>query len=224
MQSKFERQTDVVFAASKFESYELKLSFLKSIDEFKELKDSSVLDKLRRWSNKVRSERKSEFRGCTYGTAIENLVACDIKNLLLKLHPNNKKFNCTIVNIDVLEDLLLKHCKKNGKLAVFEKMKRCKGWAIDFCRRHSFDRAIITVVGSSRSKANMRFRKSKQKPNDQNKKSLNMDFEVNNILNQPRRGWSGFKTGDFDCSLQDNSLCDVACGLLSLKSVLLYIY
>jgi hypothetical protein len=162
MPSKFERQTEVVNEASRIESYKEKLFFLKSNDEFKNLKDSSALDKLRRWSIKIQSDHKSEYRGCTYGNFVDNLVACDIKNLLSTLKcPNNKKMNCSIINIDVLEELLLRHCRNNGKMSEYNKMKRCKGWAMDFCRRHSFNTTIITVVGSSRSKANnSRFSKS----------------------------------------------------------------
>jgi len=230
MQSKFDRQSAIVFEASQFVTYDLKITFLKSIEEFKNLKNSSILDKLRRWTNKVRSEHKSEFRGCTYGNKVDNLLACDIKRLLSTLTSNDKKINCSVINIDVLEKLLLFHCKNNGKISVFNKMKRCKGWAMDFCRRHSFNRTIITVVGSSRSKANLRvISQPKPTPTSSYETTLN-SLQKNCWENQINKVIRRQKSENEDCvvGLLESSSCsdlvylsdtlnDVAYGLLRLK-------
>jgi hypothetical protein len=117
---------------------------------------------------------------------------------------NNYSNQHTIFNIDVLEGLLLYHCKNNGKMLVFNKMKRCKGWAMDFCRRHSFDRAIITIVGSSRSKATKkRF-----------KKASTVSVSSTTLLLKGEKS-------EQDCFVSSvNALCDVAYGLLDLKKQL----
>jgi hypothetical protein len=154
LSSKFDRQKFVVAEAAKCQTHSEKVSYLRSVEEFKKLKHESMLEKLRRWSVKLKSGRSSEFRGCRYGAEVDNLVARDVKHLLSILQPNNKKFNCTIVNIDILEGLLFMHCASFGMESVFLAMKRGKGWAVDFCRRHSFSTSVIaTVVGSSRSKS-----------------------------------------------------------------------
>jgi hypothetical protein len=234
MHSKFDRQCAIVFEASQFETYDLKIAFLKSIEEFKNLKNSSILDKLRRWTNKVRSEHKSEFRGCTYGNKVDNLLACDIK-LLLSTLTNDKKFNCSIINIDVLEKLLLVHCKNNGKVSVFNKMKRCKGWAMEFCRRHSFNRRIITVVGSSRSKANLRQPKPPTKAIYETTLDSHMTWDVQknscweDQIKVMRRqkcenedcvvGLDLSFTDGYDLVYQSDALNDVAYGMLRLKQI-----
>jgi hypothetical protein len=187
--TKFEKQSIVVFEASKIKDLQHKLSYLKTVEEFKQLKNKSILNKLHRWSAKLHCDHKSEFRGCAYGNNIDKLVAIDVQILVSQLTPNNKKYNQSILNIDVLENLLFLHCVKNGKVAIYNKIKRCKGWAMDFCRRHSFDTKIITIVGTSRSKATI----SKTiDSNNHHKEMLNSELEY---------------------------LCDIASGFLSLKYI-----
>lgn len=155
MSSKFDRQQLIVTEASKYKTVNEKVLYLKTVEEFKKLKQEVMMEKLRRWSRKLNSDHKSEFRSCCYGAKVDNLVARDIKKLLSTiLEPQNKKINCAIVNLDILENLLFMHCSRNGMGSVFSKMKHGKGWAVDFCKRHDFRTSLIaTVVGSSRSKA-----------------------------------------------------------------------
>ncbi len=139
--------------ASKYQTCSQKILYLKSVVEFQHLKDDAIiLEKFRRWSLKIQSDHTSEFRGSIYGATIDNLVARDIERLLLKLQPKNKKYNCSIVNIDVLDSILYTHCATHGKESVYREAKRGKGWAVNFCKRHSFNKSIMSIVGSTRSK------------------------------------------------------------------------
>jgi hypothetical protein len=143
----------IVREASKYQVCGQKILYLKSIVEFQHLKDDGIiLEKFRRWSSKIQSDHTSEFRGSIYGAKIDNLVARDIEELLLKLHPKNKKYNCSIVNIDILDNILYTHCASHGKESVYRETKRGKGWAVNFCKRHSFNKSIMSVVGSTKSK------------------------------------------------------------------------
>lgn len=51
-QNKFDRQKVVVAMAAQFQTGNQRLEYLKSVEEFKKLKDDSILDKFRRWTYK----------------------------------------------------------------------------------------------------------------------------------------------------------------------------
>jgi hypothetical protein len=205
--SKIEHQRVVVNEAAKYPADSQKIIYLKSVVEFQHLKDDAIiLEKLRRWALKLQSEHTSEFRGCIYGAKIDNLVARDIERLLQNLNPKNKKFNSSIVNIDVLDNILRSHCITHGKESVYRDTKRGKGWAVNFCKRHSFNKFIMSVVGSTKSKAKRSFYEESS------------DFD---------RSFVEGKKNDFTTSGVDTqstakrrrSIQDFACILLELKFI-----
>jgi hypothetical protein len=150
---KYNRQQVVIEETSHRNTSKQKLEYLKTLNEFKHLRDSLIMEKFRRWSFKLNSENTSEFRGCVYGAKVDNLVAKDVRSLLIKSSLFSKKNQHEFLNLDVLERSLHKHCANNGMEVLYQNTKHGKDWASKFCKRHSFSTSIATVVGSCKSQA-----------------------------------------------------------------------
>jgi hypothetical protein len=182
---KYNRQQVVVEETSHRNTNKQKLEYLKTLNEFKHLRDSIIMEKFRRWSFKLDSENTSEFRGCVYGAKVDNLVAKDVRSLLIKSSLFDKKCQHEFLNLDVLEKSLHKHCTNNGMEALYQNTKHGKDWAIKFCKRHSFSTSIATVVGSCKSQANKMYNNNLNgKPSlltTCNNRPLSTDYKENDL-------------------------------------------